>query len=314
MKWELVIIMVMMAGMAEAVLQCSVTESCTDTVVYRMSDTANAHASLANETDYTYAVCCKEVGGDVLSLTGTPFMHLSSNHNAHAESINETDYEVNISISATSGTINCSNSSSACAQGCLGTISAATNAHVADCITDPYSTYICCDYTSTAAPLEPGSGGGASSLGDKPEQKDTQNVTLSQCQYKFTKKAYIVGEPMYFVFNCTNYEGLKYLATWQTLDGEVMHQEMGRLQPETVVSYTATEPTDGKIVFQVVNVDFYELPFRVLTQAQAVMSYVMLGAFLVGGVTLGVALKKSAHRANKRLQAAKKAIDEKEEP
>jgi hypothetical protein len=132
-------------------LSCSVTTSaaCTDTIIYRMSDTTNAHAELPSQSTAAYdnnVVCCKNVIGLSNSCSGTygVALKLSSTTNAHAEQNSQVNYPDNACISVPVGgsltigyqATNCSGYDTT-----LGSIESTTNSHVGD--TAAYTTKIC---------------------------------------------------------------------------------------------------------------------------------------------------------------------------
>jgi parallel beta-helix repeat protein len=134
-------------------LVCGINQTSCDagyTDVLHLSALENAHAELPNETSYNYKVCCKDANGTVSigNSTGAAFLKLSSSTNAHVEESSQANYNYLAYISASSGGVSCSYSTSCTpTQACLATISGATNAHIADCITNPYATQLCCELT-----------------------------------------------------------------------------------------------------------------------------------------------------------------------
>jgi len=127
--------------------------------IFHMSDISNAHAELANQSDYSYKVCCKEVSGNALdnNCSGTnnkTILHLSDVTNAHAEIATQSDYSYNVCLNNAVGfySISCNYLSDCLGYDtCVASISGDTNAHVGDCFTDPYSTKVCCSETSCVA-------------------------------------------------------------------------------------------------------------------------------------------------------------------
>lgn len=132
-------------------LSCSVTTSaaCTDTVIYRMSSTTNAHAELPSQSTAAYdnnVICCKNVIGLSNSCTGTfaIALKLSSTTNAHAEQNSEVNYSNNACISVpTGGSVTIAYQASNCTgyDTTLGSIDSLTNSHVGDA--SAYATKIC---------------------------------------------------------------------------------------------------------------------------------------------------------------------------
>jgi len=84
------------AGTARAgTLSCSVASSCPDgVVVFRMSDTTDAHGELPSQSNYGQLVCCQNVYGLGNACSGTyaTVIKLSDVTNAHAEIGTETNY------------------------------------------------------------------------------------------------------------------------------------------------------------------------------------------------------------------------------
>ena len=138
-------------------LTCAVLTSCPDGYadIFHMSDLSNAHAELANQSDYSYKVCCKEVSGYTVdnNCSGPnkfTILHLSNYTNAHAEIWTESNYSYDVCLNSDTGmSLNCSYLSD-CSDydACVASISDTTNAHVADCITDSYANKICCSFAA----------------------------------------------------------------------------------------------------------------------------------------------------------------------
>ncbi len=132
-------------------LECFVTTACSDTVAFKMSALEDAHAEIPGSTNYDYKACCRSAtdtlsnscaGAEVIPL------HLSSNTDAHAEKNTQSNFNINACLSASAGTVSCSyNANCLATETCLATISADTDAHVADCATQPYAAKICCKIT-----------------------------------------------------------------------------------------------------------------------------------------------------------------------
>jgi hypothetical protein len=132
-------------------LSCSVTTSgaCTGIVVYRMSDTTNAHAELASQSNVAYnnnVVCCQNVIGLGNTCAGTfgIALKLSSTTNAHAEQNSEANYSDNACLSVPSGgsvTIGYQATNCVGYDTTLGSIESTTNSHVGD--PSAYTTKIC---------------------------------------------------------------------------------------------------------------------------------------------------------------------------
>ena len=132
-------------------LSCSVTTSaaCTDTVIYRMSSTTNAHAELANQSNVNYdnnVICCTNVIGLGNSCAGTTAtaLKLSSTTNAHAEQNSQSNYSDNACISVpTGGSVSIGYQASNCTgyDTTLGSMESVTNSHIGD--SNAYTTKIC---------------------------------------------------------------------------------------------------------------------------------------------------------------------------
>lgn len=132
-------------------LSCSITTSaaCTDTVVYRMSSTTNAHAELASQSTAAYdnnVICCKNVIGLGNSCSGTfaVALKLSSTTNAHSEQNDQINYSNNACVSVPSGgSVTIAYQASNCTgyDTTLGSIESTTNSHVGDA--SAYTTKIC---------------------------------------------------------------------------------------------------------------------------------------------------------------------------
>ncbi|MBW6461528.1 MAG: hypothetical protein K0B07_00560 [DPANN group archaeon] len=141
-------------------LNCTVSNTQSfSTLVYKMSSLSNAHAELYTGSNYLYNVSCQDVTSDGV-LTGinlnnncddAHFLNISSVTNAHVENSTVGNYPEGICLSSTSADIIYSYETQPCSvagyQTCLGTFSSDTNAHIADCVTAPYSNYICANLT-----------------------------------------------------------------------------------------------------------------------------------------------------------------------
>lgn len=132
-------------------LSCSVTTAaaCTGTVIYRMSGSSNAHAELPGQANGNYdgnVVCCSGVTGLGNACSGTfaTALKLSGVTNAHVEQNSQANYANNACIQAPSGgTVSVGYQATNCSgfDTTLGSMSAATNAHVGD--GSAYTTKIC---------------------------------------------------------------------------------------------------------------------------------------------------------------------------
>ena len=131
-------------------ITCSITSSsCSDTTLFKMYSTTNAHAELLGQANYNYYACCS---GDVTlgtSCSGNydTVLKLSSATNAHVEKNTQENYANSVCFSTTAAsTIVCDYAADCSSLGsrfeCVASISGDTSAHVGDC-TD-YSTKVCC--------------------------------------------------------------------------------------------------------------------------------------------------------------------------
>lgn len=144
-------------GSIFAALSCSVTTTCDSpgVVIFKMSDTTNAHAEMPDQTNYSNLVCCTGVVGLGNECSGTydTVFHLSAPTNAHVEANNKSNYtENNACISITSGTVvvgytgtDCSGYDTTVAS---AEVTAGTNGHVGDA--DAYSKKVCASAEGTA--------------------------------------------------------------------------------------------------------------------------------------------------------------------
>jgi len=148
-------------NIAGANLSCIVRTSCesNETDVLHMSDTTDAHAELPDGTDYSYKVCCKDTSGyNAISTdsSGYDFLHLHSATDSHSEQRSLSNYANAAYIKANASNMTCSydNVSGSCSSGkaCLLTMSDSTDAHVADCTSDPYEITVCCSLESVGEP------------------------------------------------------------------------------------------------------------------------------------------------------------------
>lgn len=133
-------------------LSCTITTNaaCTQTKIYRLSDTTNAHAELANQANSNYdgnVVCCTNVIGlsNACSGTNAIALKLSSTSNAHAEQNTGNSYSGDnacISVPA-GGSVTVAYQATNCTgfDTTVGSIEAVTNSHVGDA--SAYPTKIC---------------------------------------------------------------------------------------------------------------------------------------------------------------------------
>ena len=132
-------------------LSCTVTASCpSGTVIYRISNTSNAHAELPSQSNYAQLVCCSGVTGLGNSCSGTfdVALKLSGTTNAHVEQNTQANYAQSACISVPAGgsvTVGYQASSCTGFDTTLGSMSAVTNAHAGD--GTGYTTKICATAT-----------------------------------------------------------------------------------------------------------------------------------------------------------------------
>jgi hypothetical protein len=139
------------APMAADGLTCSVkaTACVGDEVeVFRMFNTANAHAGTPIGSSYTYRVCCGGVTGLGTNCSGDydAVLALSGTDNAHVATTTGGAYTTEVCLSLPEEGVACTYTSDCgTAYECLATVSGTTNAHVADCDdVDDYATKVCC--------------------------------------------------------------------------------------------------------------------------------------------------------------------------
>ncbi len=142
-------------NLASANLSCIVRQSScvgNEVPVIRMSNHSDAHAEQVNGTDYTYIVCCNDTDNrnTLTNSSGTVVANLSSSTDAHTEIPGTSDYSYPVYLGADPDNVTCSYDyvSGNCAENstCLFTMSGTTDAHIADCTTDPYNLTVCCGF------------------------------------------------------------------------------------------------------------------------------------------------------------------------
>jgi len=143
--------LIVLSQFSNSSLSCNVVTTCSYTDIFHISDETNAHAELANNSNYNYKICCNDTDGLDIgnSCSGyyNTLLHLSNQTNAHAELNNESNYNFDICISSTDSFFNCSYESGCSSyETCIASVSGSTNAHVGNC-TD-YTTKICCNITA----------------------------------------------------------------------------------------------------------------------------------------------------------------------
>ncbi|MBS3104979.1 hypothetical protein J4234_01870 [Candidatus Woesearchaeota archaeon] len=130
-------------------LYCFTSTVCSTTIVFGMSDLKDALAETPSSANYDYKACCRATNGALSnSCTSPNFIpfHLSDSTAAHVEKNTQSNYNVNVCLSGTSSTVSCYYTASSCSadETCLATYSADTDAHVGDCVTQPFANKICC--------------------------------------------------------------------------------------------------------------------------------------------------------------------------
>lgn len=129
-------------------INCSVTTTCSDVDVFHISDLTDAHAELNTQSNYQYKVCCR-ANGTSLSVTNEisgGIIGLSYPTDAHVEIGNQTNYGHHLKLNPGVGYMRCDflNSCSGY-ETCVASLSGYTDAHVGDCVTNPYQIKICCN-------------------------------------------------------------------------------------------------------------------------------------------------------------------------
>jgi len=128
-------------------LSCTITTSCpSGVIIYRMSETSNAHGELPSQSNYSQLVCCTGVTGLGNSCSGTyaTALKLSAITNAHAEENSQSNYAQSACIKAPDGgSVSVAYQANNCTgyDTTLGSITAVTNAHLGN--SNAYTTKIC---------------------------------------------------------------------------------------------------------------------------------------------------------------------------
>ncbi|HBG68888.1 hypothetical protein A2W67_02765 [Candidatus Nomurabacteria bacterium RIFCSPLOWO2_02_40_28] len=171
---------------AFAALSCSVSATCAspDVVVLRMASTANSHAELPSQSNYSQLVCCSGVSGLSNSCTGTfaTVLRLSGTTNAHVEENTESTAAYNgnnACLSVSSGTVTLGYQNSNCSgfDTTVASISQTpTNAHVGDSST--YTRKVCAS-TSVSDTSSVGSGGGQNNIIIVTEKEKKQILAIA---------------------------------------------------------------------------------------------------------------------------------------
>ena len=130
-------------------IYCFVSTVCSDTIVFKMSALKDAHAEIPSLSNYDYKVCCKSDGDALSNSCASPNvipLHLSDTTDAHVEKNTQANYATNVCLSANTKIVSCYYTTSNCLadETCLATISSDTDAHVGDCVAQPFANKICC--------------------------------------------------------------------------------------------------------------------------------------------------------------------------
>jgi parallel beta-helix repeat protein len=151
-------------------LSCSVTTkaACTDTSVLYLSDIFNAHAELNNQSNFDYAVCCKEEYGEKVYTNcsdpkAAPILKLQNQTNAHVEEVTQSNYFYEVCLSPSANyNISCSYMSSCTGNStCVASISSTETGHDTDLMmgncsgAQAYTTKICCGSNMTGTAEQP---------------------------------------------------------------------------------------------------------------------------------------------------------------
>ncbi len=130
-------------------LYCFASTVCSDTLAFKMSALKDAHAEIPSLSNYDYKVCCRSDNGTLSNSCSSPDaipIHLSGATDAHVEKNTQSNYATNACLSHDTQTVSCYYTTSNCLadETCLATISSDTDAHVGDCVTQPFANKICC--------------------------------------------------------------------------------------------------------------------------------------------------------------------------
>ncbi len=149
------------------------------TTLFKMSNTTDAHAGLANESSYNVTACCRETYGVNASLgigCAGPYnrtiLNISSPDNAHASLNNETGYNVRLCVNSTMNITFGYGTSCAGYDTCVASISGNANAHVGNC-TD-YPTLLCLQTRNMTINITEGNGAAIATRG-----YSAQNLTVT---------------------------------------------------------------------------------------------------------------------------------------
>ncbi len=154
LAWFLVAVFIKIA--VAGTLSCTLSTTCTSTVVLKMSSSTNAHAELPNQSNYSQLVCCTGVLGLSNSCSGSyqEVLGLSSSTNAHVETNTNSNYSTSSCLSVSAGSVTVAYQSSNCSgyDTTLASINNTTNSHVGAPAT--YSTKVCATASSGALSVD----------------------------------------------------------------------------------------------------------------------------------------------------------------
>lgn len=194
---SLVLMQVVYAG----TLSCSVTTDCSSgTVIFRMSNTTNAHAQLPSQSSYTQLVCCSGVTGLSNSCSGNyaTVLKLSGTTNAHVQQTGSYANSACISVPA-GGNVSVGYQASNCTgyDTTVASMSGATNAHVGS--STAYTTKICATATGEATincttPLTSTSFGSIKDDAVYASSPDATTTVTTDSSTGFTMKVYDAGD------------------------------------------------------------------------------------------------------------------------
>ena len=148
--WKYFIIFSLLVGSVSfAVLDCKISTECSNSIIFKISDTTNAHGELTNQTAYSYCVSCREtLGNDIISSCSSASFSeiatLSEPTNAHGELFSDTStYSNSVCLSSDMYFFTIEPRQNSCTPGfaCMFSLSSSTNAHFGNCTA--YSTLVC---------------------------------------------------------------------------------------------------------------------------------------------------------------------------
>lgn len=153
-------------------------------IIFDVSDTSNAHASVSNDLNYNNVACFE--GSSVISIgSGNQIIKLSDTSNAHVGTFGS-PYTTIISSPDLACTYESIGDGCNTGYSCVASISDTTNAHVSDCVNNPYSTLLCCTYVPIPGPCVL-----TDAYWDKTEVSEGEIVTLTiegdNCEGKFAR-------------------------------------------------------------------------------------------------------------------------------